>query len=151
MSGGILTLTRPFTLRSSSTWHDLGHFFAKCKEICLLHCHLHKRRKNSQRRDFVSLCTQTSRKRRAAALGYSRAAVRSPATAISGNRETESTETCKELFKPQQKKSSAAPGSFLLFFPPHSSPSFLQVPHIQKDQWPAIVLHSLNFMLLHNI
>lgn len=68
MSRGILTLTRQFTLRNGSTWHDLGHFFGKCEEISLLHCHPHKLRKNSQGWDFLSICVQSSSKCWTAAL-----------------------------------------------------------------------------------
>lgn len=68
MSRGILPLTRQFTLWSSSTWHDLGHFFGKRKEICLLHCHPYKLRKNCQGWDFVSICAQSSSKCPTAAL-----------------------------------------------------------------------------------
>lgn len=68
MSRGILTLTRQFTLRNGSAWHDLGHFFGKCEEISLLHCHPYKLRKNSQGWDFLSICVQSSSKCWTAAL-----------------------------------------------------------------------------------
>lgn len=63
----VLTLSRPFTLRSGTTWHGSGHLFSDC-EACLLHCHPYKLRNSSRGQDLAEICVQSSSKRPAAAL-----------------------------------------------------------------------------------
>lgn len=146
-----LTLTMQFTLQNSSTGHDLGYFFSKCKEICLLHCHPHKLRKKSQGWDFLSICVQSSSKCQTAALQ-----ILPYCCEISNYHYLRKSENRKywdlqrviqAAIEKEFSTSKVLPAVFLSI----QFPIPLQVPHNQRDQWPAIMLQNLNFMLPHSI